>query len=603
MMRAGFLLVVLAAFCEATLAENVAAADGRPNVVLIVADDLGWADLGCYGSTFHRTPHLDAMAGGGCRFVQAYAASPVCSPTRAALLTGKHPARLHLTDWLPGRADMPTQRLRRPAIRQALPLEEITLAELLKGAGYATAHIGKWHLGGPGFGPTRQGFDLNVAGDGSGSPLTYFAPFARAGRAMPGLEEAPDGQYLTDRLTLEAERFLEQHRTEPFFLYLAHYAVHIPLAAKKELVAKFPSWDGTPHGRQENPIYAAMLESVDEGLGRLLAKLDELGLAGNTVVIFTSDNGGLATREGPHTPATCNAPLREGKGWLHEGGLRVPLIVRWPGRVKPAVVETPVWSGDLVPTIRALCGLTDDPPGDGMSLAGLLTERQPIAPRALYWHYPHYSNQGGRPGGAIREGDWKLVEFFEDGRRELFDLRRDPGETTNRSAKDPEKVEELAAKLQAWRTSVGAQMPTPNPAYSPNPPARDGSITLRARAADVHGVMLRDEPLPHKDTLGFWTMADDWASWEFDTNAPTEYSASALIGCGKGSGGSMVEFRVAGQSVRLTVPETGGFQAFQEVELGRITIDRPGRHRLEVRALSKPGPAVMDLREVRLVPK
>jgi arylsulfatase A-like enzyme len=574
----------------------------RPNVVLIVADDLGWADLGCYGSKFHRTPHLDRLAAAGRRFTQAYAATPVCSPTRAALMTGKHPARLRLTDWLPGRGDRPAQRLLRPEIRQELPLDELTLAEALRSAGYATALIGKWHLGGAGFEPTRQGFDLNIAGDATGTALSYWAPFARQGRTMPGLEDAPAGQYLTDRLTSEAEHFIESQRHRPFFLYLPHYTVHIPMTAKEEVIARYPPWDGTPHGRQENPIYAAMLESLDESVGRVLARLDQLDLAARTIVIFTSDNGGLATLEGPHTPPTNNAPLREGKGWLYEGGLRVPLMVRWPGRVAVGVEDTPVWSGDLFATVEALCGLSDAAPGDGVSLADVLTARRPLAPRALYWHYPHYSNQGGRPGGAIRDGDWKLIEDYETGRRELYDLAHDVKEAANRAESQPSRVEELAAKLTAWRQSVAAQMPTPNPDYAPNPQAQDGVIVLPAGTAEVHGVMLRYEPLPHKNTLGYWTHADDWASWEFVVREPGAFAVTALVGCNKASSGSTVEFSAADQVLELRVPETGGFQTFVPQALGRLSLNRPGRYRLEVRPRTKPGPAVMDLREVRLTP-
>ena len=584
------------------LAPRALAADERPNVVLIVADDLGWADLGCYGSRFHRTPNLDKLAAEGRRFVQGYAACPVCSPTRAALMTGKHPARLHLTDWLPGRPDRPAQKLARPAFLQQLPLEEVTIAESLKAAGLATAHVGKWHLGGPGFEPTRQGFDLNIAGDAGGSPLSYFAPFTRNGRTMPGLENAPKGEYLTDRLTTEAVRFLETNRSRPFFLYMPHFAVHLPMSAKPELVAKYPKWDGTPHGRQENPTYAAMLESLDESVGQVVATLDRLGLTSRTILIFTSDNGGLATLEGANTPATNNAPLREGKGWLYEGGLRVPLLIRWPEHLAPGVEETPVWTADLAPTIKTLCGLADNGAVDGVSLAGLLTGQAPLAPRPLYWHYPHYSNQGGRPGGAIRDGDWKLIEDYETGRRELFNLRTNPGETNNLAQKEPDQVAALASRLDAWRKAVAAQMPAPNPDYSPNPQAANGAIALPARAAEVHGVMLRYEPLPHKNTLGFWVRKDDWASWEFDVREPGEFQVNALIGCGKGSGGSTVEFRLDGQTLTLNVPETGGFQNFQPQDLGKLSIRRAGRARLEVHATAKPGAAVMDLREVTLVP-
>jgi arylsulfatase A-like enzyme len=576
----------------------------RPNVVLIVADDLGWADLGCYGSKYHRTPNLDRLAAEGCRFTQAYAACPVCSPTRAALMTGKNPARLHLTDWLPGRPDRPDQRLLRPAIRQELPLEEETLAETLRARGYSTALIGKWHLGGVGFEPTRQGFDVNIAGDATGTALSYWAPFARQGRTMPGLEDAPTGQYLTDRLTIEAEKFLESQGSKPFFLYLPHYAVHTPMTAKPETIAGYPAWDGVPHGRQENPTYAAMLQSLDESVGRIVARLDQLDLTSRTLLIFTSDNGGLATLEGPLTPPTNNAPLREGKGWLYEGGLRVPLIVRWPGRIKRRIDDTRVWSADLFATVKAFCGAeeTVGQPVDGVSLEPLLTAGRVPEARPLYWHYPHYSNQGGRPGGAIREGSWKLIEHYETGRRELFNVERDPKESNNLVEQQPERVAAMAAKLAAWREAVHAQMPAPNPAYTPSPQAADGSITLPARTAEVHGVMLRYEPLPHKNTLGFWTRVDDWASWEFTVRQPGEFAVTALVGCGKGSGGSTVQFQAENQILTLTVPETGGFQKFEPQELGRLTFKSAGRHPLEVRATAKPHAAVMDLREVKLVP-
>ncbi len=408
-------------FCFGALFLNrlaaVAAEDpSRPNVVLIVADDLGWADLGCYGSKFHKTPNLDKLAAASRRFTRAYSASPVCSPTRAALMTGKHPARLHITDWLPGLKDRPAKKLLRPKIRQELPFEEVTIAETLKAAGYATAHVGKWHLGGEGFGPKEQGFDVNIGGSEIGTTLSYFSPFSRGAKVMPGLEKAPPGQYLTDRLTDEAETFLEANKSRPFFLYMPHYAVHTPMVAKPDLVAHYAKWNGTPHGRQENPVYAAMLESLDESVGRVVAKLDALGLTDKTLFIFTSDNGGFATGLNTNLPATINSPLRDGKSFLYEGGIRVPLIVRFPGRIKPGVNETPVWAGDLAPTIKALCNVPENVAADGVSLADLLTLGTPLAPRALYWHYPHENNQGDRFGGAIRDGDWKLVEDFESGR-------------------------------------------------------------------------------------------------------------------------------------------------------------------------------------------
>ena len=578
------------------------ASETKPNVVLIVADDLGWADLGCYGSTYFKTPNLDELASQGRRFTQGYSAGPVCSPTRAALLTGKHPARLQITDWIPGVPTKRSQKLVRTPFRQELPLEETTLAEALKAQGYATAHIGKWHLGGPGFEPTRQGFDINIAGDEKGSTLSYFAPFRRGVHVMPGLESAPKGQYLTDRLTDEAVHFINDHKSDPFFLYMPHFAVHTPIVAKPELVALYPAWDGVPHGRQENPTYAAMLQGLDESVGRVVAELDRLKLAENTIVIFTSDNGGLATEEGPLTPATSNAPLREGKGWLYEGGIRVPLIIRWPGRIKPGEEFTPVRSEDIVPTVLELNGTPAAGPFDGVSLAKLLTMQAPITKRTHFWHYPHYSGQGGRPSGAVRDGDWKLVKDDTSGRLELFHLGNDLRESKNLSEAEPAKVKELAEKLETWRAAIGAKRAEVNPGFLPNEANQDGSITLPARNAEVHGVMLRYEPLPHKNTLGYWVRADDWASWEFDVKEPTLYEVEALVGCGNGYGGSKVTFTSNGQTLTLVVPETGGFQAFRTQKLSRLKFDSRGRFGLEVRAVEKPGGAVMDLREVTLKP-
>lgn len=579
-----------------------AAADDRPNVVLIVGDDLGGSDLGCYGSKFHRTPNLDKLAAGGRRFTQAYAASPVCSPTRVALMTGVHPARVGLTDWLPGRGDRPDQRLLTPPLPARLPAEIPTIAEALRAAGYATAHVGKWHLGGVGAGPSERGFGLNVGGDAAGTPLSYFAPFRRGSRSMPGLGDAPDGQYLTDRLTDEALKFVEANRSAPFFLYMPHYAVHTPMAGKPDLVAGFPKWDGTPHGRQENPIYAAMLQSFDESVGRVVARLDELGLREKTLILVTGDNGGLATREGPNTPATSNAPFREGKGYLYEGGLRVPLIVSRPGWVKAGVDESPVWAADLPTTIGAVCGVPKPFGIDGVDLASCFESGTPPAARTIYWHYPHYSNQGGKPAAALRDGDWKLVVDDETGRGELFNLKDDPRESTNLSDKFPGKTGQLTLKLDAWRGGVGAKPAVVKPDFVPSPQAADGRVVLHARTAEVHGVMLRFEPLPHKNTLGYWVRADDWASWDFTVKTAGAFDVSALIGCGNGSGGSKVSFRVGAQSLDHQVVETGGFQNFVRRDLGRLTFDAPGRYRMEVRAGAKPGPAVMDLREVVLTP-
>lgn len=581
----------------------LSAAD-RPNVILIIADDLGGTDLGCYGSRYHQTPHLDQLAAEGVRFAQAYASAPVCSPTRAALLTGRYPARLGLTDWLPGRPDRSDQPLLRPQLPQQLPLAETTLAERFQKAGYATAHVGKWHLGGTGFGPLEQGFERNIAGDETGTPLSYIAPFGREGRMMPGLEQAEPGEYLTDRLTAEAVRFIQDKKDSPFFLYLAHYAPHTPLTARPDLQQKWEGRDRPQNpGAQSNAIYAAMVESVDESVGRIRRTLAELGLSEKTLVIFTSDNGGLATAEGPRTPSTSNAPHREGKGFLYEGGIRIPLIAHWPGVVAGGrVVETPVSSYDLVPTLADLCGLGPVDQVDGINTAPAWRGTAEVPERTLFWHYPHYSNQRARPGGAIRKGNLKLIEFYETGRRELFDVAQDRSESRNLAAERPDVVEALAAELVAWRQSVGAARMTPNPAFVPNPQGDDRVVLLPAKSATVHGVMLRYEPLPHKETLGFWVRDQDWAEWDFTLREPGRYQVEILQGCGPGSGGSTVELRLEGQVVAFTVEETKHFQDFKPRIVGEFQLAEPGRKTLQVVPTRKPGVAVMDLRQVRLLP-
>jgi len=412
----------------------------QPNIVLILADDLGVNDLSCYGRKDHATPNLDKLAAQGQRFTSAYA-QPVCSPSRAALLTGKCPARLHLTTFLPGRADAPTQKLLQPVIEGQLPLEESTVAELLRDAGYATACIGKWHLGGAGFGPKEQGFDTVFAGQAATKPTA---------------EEGSKGEM---GLTAAAGKFIDANKERPFFLYLAHNSPHIPFAARPEDAAQYEG--------AFNPAYADVVAKLDAAVGRVLAKIDALGLAERTIFIFASDNGGLHVLEFPGTPATHNTPFRAGKGFLYEGGLRVPLIVRWPGKVAPGVNDTPVVLTDLMPTMLAWAGL--DPakvvgPLDGVSLARLCAGAAP-PPRALFWHFPHYTNQGGRPGGAVREGDWKLVENYEDERLELFDLAKDPGETTNLAAQETARADGLRKKLREWRQRVGAQECALNPAF------------------------------------------------------------------------------------------------------------------------------------------
>jgi arylsulfatase A-like enzyme len=420
--------------------------------------------VGCYGSTFYETPNIDRLAKQGMRFTNAYAAGCVCSPTRASIMCGKYPARLHLTDFLTGRSDRPSQKLLRPKAEQKLSLEEISLARALKPAGYVTASIGKWHLGGPDFSPEKHGFDLNIGGSITGSPPGGYFKFK-----APNLVARNDDEYLTDRLTEEAEAFIDKNKDNPFFLYLAHYAVHIPLQGKKELIEKYERKTKPAKG-QNNAIYAAMVQSSDESVGRLLKKLDELKLADNTVVIFTSDNGGLSVKEGPDTPSTTNEPLRAGKGYLYEGGIREPFIVRWPGVVKPAgVCDVPISSQDLYPTILQLAGAKPAAGQviDGESIVPLLKQSGKPAREALFWHYPHYSNQGGKPSGAVRQGDNKLIEFYEDGHVELYNLKDDPGEMTDLAKKLPDEAARLQKLLADWRKAVKAQMPTPNPDYKP----------------------------------------------------------------------------------------------------------------------------------------
>lgn len=589
-------------------ARRAAAADPvRPNFVFILVDDLGWADIGCNGSVYHRTPHVDQLAREGLRFTSAYAAGPVCSPTRAALLTGQAPARLHLTDWLPGRPDRPDQKLRRPRLRNELPAGVTTVAEALRAAGYRTAHIGKWHLGGTNSRPQDHGFALNIAGDHTGTPLSYFAPYRRDGKVMPGLENAPEGEYLPDRLAAEAERFLDGARDQPFFLYLSHYSVHTPLTARRDLLAKYQG--AVPQGAtQSNAVYAAMVESMDDSVGRVMRKLKDLGLDERTLVIFTSDNGGLSVREGANTPATSNAPWRAGKGYLYEGGLRVPLLARWPGVIaRGQWSETPVITTDWLPTLLELAGIQPDrsAPLDGVSLAGVLLKGGPGPVReALFWHYPHYSNQGGKPGGAVRFGDWKLIEHYESGYLELFNLADDASETTNRAGAFPDRANALAKRLADWRRSVGAEMMTTNADYQTVPIAQqaDGSVVLAAHEVTIHGATVRYEPPAHKNTIGYWVKPSDWVSWDFNVQRPGTYAVEVLQGCGKGSGGSEVEVAVGAQQLRFTVQDTGHFQNFVPRGIGTVELAQAGRYTLTVKPQTKPGVAVMDLRQVVLRP-
>lgn len=495
----------------------------KPNVVFFLVDDLGWTDVGCYGSKFYETPNIDRLAKEGVRFTNAYAACHVCSPTRASILTGKYPATLHLTDWLPGREDFPFQKLKNAVINQNLPPEEVTIAETLKELGYETALFGKWHLGSK-TDPTEHGFDLHT-------PYSVNANLGRRGylnaAEIPGFEGSKEGDYVTDRLTDQAVDYIEKNKDKLFFAYVSHFAVHDPIQGRKDLVEKYrkklqnhpppegPDFilEGNPDNpnnptrenldeliklpeyantyksypndlvkikqKQNNIEFAAMVESVDESLGRILDKIKELGIEDNTIVFFFSDNGGMAAMNG--TPqrekkfdeldgavSTSNLPLRGAKGWLYEGGIREPLIVKWPGKGKKGIeCNEPVISIDFFSTILEMIGESDKVGKDveGKSFVPLVKgkkmERGPI-----YWHFPHYSNHGMQsPGGGIRDGDYKLLEYFENNTVQLFNLKEDLGEQNDISASNPEKVNELRTKLHQWRAKINAQMMEPNLNY------------------------------------------------------------------------------------------------------------------------------------------
>jgi arylsulfatase A len=441
----------------------------RPwNVVILLADDLGWADLACQGGDLHRTPELDKLARQCVRFTDAYAAAPVCTPTRASILTGKHPARLHMTTWRESAARPAKDRKLLPPVTVGnLPHEETTLAEVLRAAGYTTAHVGKWHLGDADFYPETHGFDVNIGGTHWGAPATHFFPYSGTAsdgfRYVPHLEFGAKGEYLTDRLTDEALGVLDRVADRPFFLNLCWHAVHTPIEAPDDQVVACRE-RLAPGMNHTNPLYAAMVESLDRNVGRVLAKLDSLGVADRTVVIFTSDNGGYINPYCGQT-VTNNSPLRSGKGSLYEGGVRVPLLVRWPG-VTPAgaLCREPVSSIDLYPTVLEITGRPGDAKHnaalDGVSLAPLLRDPSGSLPRkSLFWHYPHYYPTT-TPVGAIRRGPWKLLEYFEDSRVELYNLADDLGEARDLASSRPEVADALRAELRQSRSAVDAQMPS-----------------------------------------------------------------------------------------------------------------------------------------------
>ena len=442
----------------------------QPNIVFILADDLDWKDVGFMGSRYYETPYLDGLASRGIIFTQAYSAGPNCAPSRACIMTGQYTPRHGVcTVNSSERGESRLRRLIPTPNTTTLAAEAFSLAEALDQAGYACAAFGKWHLGPvPASGPLSQGFDLNVAGCHVGHPPAgYFAPYR-----LPGVEEAPEGEYLTDRLTDEALAFIETHRDRPFFVYLSHYAVHTPLQAPSPLIEKYRRNPGNQD--QSHPVYAAMIENMDTNIGRLLDKLNEWGLTHDTLVIFSSDNGGVRR-------ITSQAPLRGGKGMLYEGGIRVPQLVCWPGEIPAGTVcDVPVSGIDFFPSLLELVGLPT-PEGvvlDGISLAPLFFGRDLENSRSLHWHFPAYLEgeaEGARdpyfrtrPAAAVRRGDWKLIEYFEDGALELYNLAVDFGEQSNLAPTNPDKTSELYAIMKEWRQAVKAPIPTRlNPEYRP----------------------------------------------------------------------------------------------------------------------------------------
>ena len=464
------LLYILVFALLAFIADVLAANQPKTNVILILIDDLGWKDVGCYGSKFYQTPNIDRMANDGMKFTDGYAACNVCSPSRAAVVSGKSPARLLLTQWLPsGRWSATKNKLREARYISNLPLEEVTIAEAMREAGYRTAFMGKWHLGTETYYyPEHQGFDINVAGRDYGAPGSYFYPFEggwnipTTGKRLKKMSplSGKNGDYLPDRLAEEAEQFIRDSADTPFFLMLSHYAVHTPLQAKKEKIDRYN--EIPKEQRQGKPTYAAMVESVDDSVGRILETLRDLKLNDQTLVVFTSDNGGFAG-------ATDHAPLRANKGSNYEGGIRVPFIIKWPGKTSPgSVSKEPVIGMDIYPTVLEATRLDLKPYQhmDGVSLVPILTGSGGLQRDAIYWHYPHYNQHPWAfPSGVIRAGQWKLVEAYETGKLSLFNLTNDIGETNDLADSEPARLAKLHGMLKTWREEVGADQMRPNPEY------------------------------------------------------------------------------------------------------------------------------------------
>ena len=456
----------------------------KPNIVFILVDDLGYMDVGAYNeNTFYETPNIDRLAAEGVRFTDGYAANPVCSPTRYSIMTGKWPSRPDATNFFSGRRG---GKFASAPLHDRMDLEEITLAEALKKGGYKTFFAGKWHLGPTEeFWPTKQGFDINKGGWKHGGPWfggKYFSPYGN-----PRLGDGPKGEHLPTRLANETIQFIEDHKDGPFLAYLSFYSVHTPLLTTPELKRKYQEkskrlgLDDKPEFAEEeqvvgnrkrqvrilqrHAVYGGMMESMDKAIGMVLDKLKALGIEEDTIVCFTSDNGGLSTSEGL---PTSNLPFRGGKGWTYEGGIREPFIIKWPGVAKAGTVSSvPVCSTDFFPTLLDIAGVNYDHPVDGKSLVSLLKNGKAPKRDALYWHYPHYSNQGGIPSGAIRMGDWKLIERYEDGRVHLYNLKDDIGEKKDLAAANKKRVRQMRAQLHTWYREVGAKFLQPKNGNTP----------------------------------------------------------------------------------------------------------------------------------------
>jgi len=617
-----FLVSVSVAWLPLAIAGDNPASDQLPNIVMILADDMGINDLGCYGRREHHTPHLDKLASEGMRYTSAYCGLSICSASRAALMTGKSAARLHLTTFLSGRPNADSQLVLHPRIQSFLPLEESTIAEMLHAVGYRTGHFGKWHLGGGG--PTKQGFDVAFEPSGKGNPTD---------------EEGGKNEFAIVNAAVE---FLSSSNDKPVFCYVPHHSPHIPLAAPKNLVEK--------NAAASNPLYAATIESLDIATGKLLEAVNRL--ARPTIVIFTSDNGGLHVPEGHPQPATRNSPYRAGKGYLYEGGLRIPLIVRWPDKIAAGqTVGSPVSLMDLMPTLLEVVGIEPAKsvgPLDGSSLKKnwLAGGENGLSPeRPFYWHFPHYTNQGSRPAAAVRQGKWKLVEYLDNRSVELYDLESDIGETTNVAGGNVEQARTLTESLHRWQRSIGAQFGSPNPSadrelferlYIKADPSRldatlggdviaeqwrdwrsamnravagnkaelktaSNEIRLHARQSKPHGKMIRYEAETYKNVVGYWTVVEDWVDWELIVPDDGTYEVEVHYGCGAKNGGSVVSLQVADQHIEWSVRETGHFQNIIIENIGALKLNA-GTFRLAVRPKTKAAAAVMDIRMIVLRP-